>query len=336
MQWLILTDDFPPCDGGVATWTSAVARGLVAAGDRVTVLARARPGLGAVDADGVEVVPMRFPSFGRWGSVPLGVASLRWRPDAVLATTWTVARVAAPLARARGIPLHIVAHGSDVTLGLNGAFDATVRDAQLWAVSEFLAVQVRSRGYRCRVLPAPVDALEAVRPRDRCAHWLFVGRATPRKGGDRFVRWVAAAGVEGTVIGDGPEILAWQSIAVECGARVRFTGRLAHAAVNQVYAAADLVVLAPRADTDGVGAEGLGLTLLEAAAVGVPGVGCRTGGVPEAVGPGLLVDEPDDAEACVAQIAAWWTPERGMDAYRALSAAHGVKRTVAALREWAR
>jgi glycosyltransferase involved in cell wall biosynthesis len=42
-----------------------------------------------------------------------------------------------------------------------------------------------------------------------------------------------------------------------------------------------------------MGAEGLGLCLLEAAAQGAIPIGWRIGGVAEAVGPGILLDDPD-------------------------------------------
>ena len=49
----------------------------------------------------------------------------------------------------------------------------------------------------------------------------------------------------------------------------------------------------PRPDADGSGAEGFGLSLVEAASLGVVPVGCRTGGVPEAVGAGIVLEDPD-------------------------------------------
>ena len=33
VRWVILTDDFPPCSGGVAVWTAAVADGLARRGE---------------------------------------------------------------------------------------------------------------------------------------------------------------------------------------------------------------------------------------------------------------------------------------------------------------
>ena len=78
-------------------------------------------------------------------------------------------------------------------------------------------------------------------------------------------------------------------------------------------------------------ASGAVLVLLEAASVGLPVVGCATGGVEEAVGPGLLLSWPDDPVRSAEEVRAWWSPERGMAAREWVSAHHGVHRTVAAL-----
>ena len=56
---------------------------------------------------------------------------------------------------------------------------------------------------------------------------------------------------------------------------------------------AKAVILTPQTNDVGLGAEGLGLVLLEAASMGVPAIGCDVGGVPEAIGPGLILGDPD-------------------------------------------
>ena len=85
MRWVILTDDFPPGLGGIATWTAWAAAALRSVG-AVEVFARARPGLvGAVAVGGRH--------FSRHGGRHLARAAfgeLR-RADAVLATTWPMA-----------------------------------------------------------------------------------------------------------------------------------------------------------------------------------------------------------------------------------------------------
>ncbi|MEQ1504584.1 MAG: glycosyltransferase, partial [Myxococcota bacterium] len=115
------------------------------------------------------------------------------------------------------------------------------------------------------------------------------------------------------------------------GAEVAFPGALPPDATAAIVARAALAVLVPRVDADGTGAEGLGLALIEAAARGVPTVGCATGGVPEAVGPGLIVDDPDDPAASVAAIAASGIEGRGAAQWAWCAATHGTGRAVDAL-----
>ena len=88
------------------------------------------------------------------------------------------------------------------------------------------------------------------------------------------------------------------------GDRVRFAGPLTGAELDQSYAAADLLVLASRAET-------YGMVVTEALARGLPVVAAEVGGLPEALGhgaegvaPGLLVP-PDDPAALGAALRAW-------------------------------
>ena len=59
--------------------------------------------------------------------------------------------------------------------------------------------------------------------------------------------------------------------------------------MDQVYAGAGVVFLPSRTEL----AEGLGLTLLEARARGIPVVGTDSGGIREALGPEGLCVQPD-------------------------------------------
>jgi glycosyltransferase involved in cell wall biosynthesis len=318
VRWVVLTDDPPGVPGGVAAFTSRVTTELARRGHEVTIYGRARPG--AVAPDAVRFVPVAGPSFGRWGGEWLGLRA--WRDlasaDRVLATTWPVATFAAIIRP----DLDVVAHGSDVTRPpvRPRSFDRVWSSARAWAMSRFLAERLASRGISSMVLPAPVEPASSPRLSGGGARWAFVGRAIHEKGGDRFVRICAAAGARGIVVGDGPARTAWEALAVRLGADVRFTGALPATGVRDVMASSDLVFLLPR------GPEGLGLTLIEGAALGVPAVGCRAGGVPEAVGPGLLIDATADADRSAADILSW--NRAGDVAWRWCVATHGVDRTV--------
>jgi glycosyltransferase involved in cell wall biosynthesis len=88
------------------------------------------------------------------------------------------------------------------------------------------------------------------------------------------------------------------------GDRLHFTGPRTGADLDRNYGAADLMVLASRAET-------YGMVVTEALARGVPVVATEVGGLPEALGhgadgtrPGLLV-APDDPAALGAALRAW-------------------------------
>jgi len=86
--------------------------------------------------------------------------------------------------------------------------------------------------------------------------------------------------------------------------RVRFVGPRTGPALDASYAAADVLVLASRAET-------YGMVVTEALARGLPSVTTSVGGLPEALGgaaggelPGLLVP-PDDPPALAAALGSW-------------------------------
>ncbi|HHO51508.1 MAG TPA: glycosyltransferase [Deltaproteobacteria bacterium] len=332
MRWVLLTDDHPPRAGGVAAFVDRVGAGLVRRGHTVAVFARRVPGLRI--APGTALTPVSGPSFGRYAGRWLGLRATRaiLEADRVLATTWICGTFAARLPT----PLHVIAHGSDVTRPplRPAAFGRVWAAAHgRHALSAFLAGVLRGRGIEAGILAAPVDAAPQPIRAERRGCYGLIARATPLKGGDRFVRLVAAAGVRGVVVGDGPELGAWRALADRLGAPITFTGALAPAQVAAVLRTLDLVCLLPRAAPDGSGAEGLGLVLIEAAAQGVPAVGCATGGVPEAVGPGLILDDPDDPGACAEAVRSWWRPDRGAEAWAWCRASHGVDRGIDTLLE---
>jgi glycosyltransferase involved in cell wall biosynthesis len=99
------------------------------------------------------------------------------------------------------------------------------------------------------------------------------------------------------LLGQGPLLEPMREAAADAGLadRVRFAGFRDD--LDHVLAAVDLLVHPAEL-------EGLGVSLLQAAACGVPIVATRTGGIPEAVRPGLNGElvEPGDAPALAAQI----------------------------------
>ena len=88
--------------------------------------------------------------------------------------------------------------------------------------------------------------------------------------------------------------------------RVQFTGPHAGAGLEAAFAAADLLVLASRAET-------YGMVVAEALARGIPVIASAVGGLPQTLGraadgsrPGLLVP-PDDPAALAAALRSWFS-----------------------------
>jgi glycosyltransferase involved in cell wall biosynthesis len=338
LKWLLVTLDFPPSYvGGVAAWAWDLAHALAASGDRVTVLAQSSPSARAHDqALPFEVVRMRGRSWARWQGTWAAVSGLT-RLDAhttVVAATWRLATGLARWTQRAGARLLVAGHGSDLTrlTGPDEGFQRVVKVAGRWlVVSAFLAGEARRLGVphdRIRVLPMPL-VLDDRPPRTGRQGLVCVARLTGLKGVDRAARLAGALGSSLTVVGDGPARAALE--AQTNGLPVRFLGRLERsAAIDQLRRAAAAVLL-PRTVEDGSGAEGLGLCLLEAAAQGVPAIGCRTGGVPEAVGPGLILEDPDEPDLSTVR-AFLADPQAGARARDWVRATHGPAHCLAVLR----
>jgi glycosyltransferase involved in cell wall biosynthesis len=117
---------------------------------------------------------------------------------------------------------------------------------------------------------------------------LFVGRLVKRKGADLLLTAFnsvrpALPDLRLDIVGDGPEMgnLRAQADELGLGDAVTFHGSLYGRSLWARYAEASIFVMPSRQAQDDV--EGFGTVFLEAGAFGVPSIGTRTGGIPEAV-----------------------------------------------------
>ena len=231
------------------------------------------------------------------GAVRLAV---RRRPDVVFAHFLVPAGAAASVAAAVArVPLVVMAHGQDVRNAETRPVVRAVTRAVLRRASTVIANSghLRDRlppGARAtEVIDCGVD-LDAFAPRDAAVArarlgladaeeplLLFVGNLIELKNlvrlRDAFARYGRGTLV---VVGDGP-------LRAELHGRpgIRVLGRVAHEAIPDLMAAADVVCLPSLA-------EGFGQVLLEAMASARSVVATRAGGPPEFVTPeaGVLVD----------------------------------------------
>lgn len=300
-MWRLVTTDFPPQDGGVATWSEGVARALGEAGEAVTVHARAAAGVRASRPTPLapyEVAPMWGRSWASWQAVWAAASVLPRlrRGDRLVCATWPLAvRLLAP-ARRLGVPVAVAFHGSDLTRPpVVPGLDAVLREASvLLPVSRYLGGRL---GQPYTVLPPPIDPQPPAAPGDAL---LVVARLTPYKGVDRAIRLASRLGRPITVVGDGPERPALEALAAELGVAATFTGRLAREDIP--WDGAWACALLSRTDPDGSGAEGLGLVLVEAAARGIPTIGSEVGGIPEVADVVLRGEGRPDEDAPLANL----------------------------------
>jgi glycosyltransferase involved in cell wall biosynthesis len=215
---------------------------------------------------------------------------------------------AARLGRALRLPVVITGRGTDLTLIPN---DAKARVQILWAAQEAVAMVTVCEDLRRRLiaLGAPAERTLVLRngvdlrlfcPRDRARAraalgiegftLLCVGSLIPRKGHDLVL---AALGqlpdCRLVIAGDGPRRAELEAQAKRLGVqdRVRFLGEIAHADLPDLYAAADVLLLASSR-------EGWANVLLEAMACGTPVVATNVNGAGEVVqspAAGLLMPE---------------------------------------------
>lgn len=209
------------------------------------------------------------------------------------------------------ITRELLKHGNDVYAEM---FD---RVSVLLPNSDYLGGRLRGVGapaakVRLHRLGIRLDDFESVdrRGRSEAPTALAVGRFVEKKGFEHLVRAVALAGDRSgfrvRIVGDGPLRADLEALASSLGVadRFEFVGWLPNAEVGRVMRDADLFV-APSVTAEDGDMEGMPLVIAEAMATGLPVIGTRHSGIPEAVRDGengILLEERDEpglAEALV-------------------------------------
>jgi glycosyltransferase involved in cell wall biosynthesis len=258
---------------------------------------------------------------------------LRTRRFDLIHAHWTLPQglLAATLPDRLRVPFITTAHGGDVYTLARGPLKTLLRlvlkrAAAVTAVSNELyetllqladTTPVVERIHR---IPMGVDAqhfarvaAEAKRPKDMPDQGqviLFVGRLAEKKGVHVLIDALAhglpeLASAKAVVVGEGPqkaELIA-HAAARRIAHRVDFLGARSHADLPAYLAAADVFAL-PSVQADDGDKDGLPVTLMEAAACGVPAVASDIGGVPEFIvhaRNGLLVP-PGEPKALAAAL----------------------------------
>ncbi|WP_405689917.1 glycosyltransferase family 4 protein [Streptomyces sp. NBC_00057] len=323
---LVITNDFPPRQGGIETFVHAMATRIP--DDDVVVYTSREPGDTAYDA-----------------ALPFPVVR---DSSGMLLPTGRVTRRAVEIARAHGCDR--VWFGAAAPLALMAPalrrsgiqrMVATTHGHEIWwartpgprqmmrrigdgvDVVTYLGQYTRARigpslGPRARMsrLVPGVDA-EVYRPdagagsdlrTELGLHGkrviLCVARLVPRKGQDMLIRALPLIRREVpdavlVVVGRGPGEARLRKLAHRhAEGSVLFVGGKSHTETPQYYAAADVFAMPCRTRKAGLEAEGLGIVFLEAAASGLPVVVGDSGGAPDTVldgRTGRVVDGTDTA-----------------------------------------
>jgi phosphatidyl-myo-inositol dimannoside synthase len=314
---LIVTNDFPPRQGGIQSFVYELARRLDP--DRLTVYAPKWDGDAAFDAaQPFEVV--RHPT-----SLMIGGPSVRRRAaelvrsrkaEAVIFGASAPLGLITPALRPAGVRRAIaITHGHEAGWAAPPVARQALRQIGertdvMTYLGEYFRVRVASAltpaaAARMARLHPGVDA-GTFRP-DPAARRLIrdryglgerpvvvcVSRLVARKGQDTLLRaWPAVLRqvpeASLLIVGSGPDAAKLRELAERTGvtASVRFTGSVPQDELPAHYAAGDVFSMPCRTRRGGLDVEGLGIVYLEASATGLPVVGGDSGGAPDAIAEG--------------------------------------------------
>ncbi|MBI5734067.1 MAG: glycosyltransferase family 4 protein [Candidatus Kerfeldbacteria bacterium] len=304
-SWLLITNDYPPCFGGVARYYQGLATYLPG----LTVLTN-------ISSPLKEPNVIRRPLFNSWFWP-------RWLPLLWLVPFYKLVKGADLLAAGQilpigtalwlinkvfGWPYAVVVHGYDLGLAKQTsrkrwlAKQVLAQASLVVANSEFtksLAVSLGARPECTQVIypcgDLKFDKISQTEIEEFKRHWkvsdspviLTIARLVKRKNVAAVIRAVGELQSEFPnlrylIIGDGPERDDLEKLAKATGAGIEFLGEVSDNDLMLWYKTCDLFVLTPRGDA--VDIEGFGIVYLEAQAAGKAVVASAVGGVPEAVG----------------------------------------------------
>jgi phosphatidylinositol alpha-1,6-mannosyltransferase len=343
---LIVTQDFPPVTGGIQLYLFELARHFHKRGHEVTVLCPGSKDTPSPLPPQVKMIRMRIHT--SWLFLPLwfrlrGILR-RGGYTHVLYAQWqsALSELFVPRREKRHRSLCLV-HGRETLRSIFGPLHNAMcrlafRRVDVGIPNSRAVLELTRRAGRPRcplVLVHPAVDPELFRPAEaeplrrlfgitQGPVLLGVSRMVVRKNMAGILR--AFAGVKREfptasliLAGDGPERANLEKLAAELGVAdsTVFPGIIRHEAFirehgGSVYSAADVFAMPCLGSARDV--EGFGIVYLEAGACGIPVIGSRVGGIPDAVvegETGLLVDpaQPEELEAAFLDLLR--RPDRG-------------------------
>lgn len=333
LRALLVTGDFPPQIGGVATYYHELCRNFPTGVIRVLTT----PQAAAESFDRGQAYPiLRRPLLSQRSWIwPRWLPAISWLRRALTEGPADVlfvgeilpyGTIAWILHRQRGLPYVVFAHGMDVGMPhgrRRWLCRMILRDAERVLANSYathdLLLNLGVPPAKITVLTPGVapptrvagHTLQTLRERYRLdGHniLLSVGRLVRRKGHRLILEALprllgATPNLRYVVVGDGPyrSPLARLAGRLHVIPHVHFTGQVTAVERSAWYELCDIFVLTPEAPLRG-DIEGFGLVYLEANSYAKPVVGTRVGGVGEAIVPGQtgLLVAPGDSRALAA------------------------------------
>lgn len=338
MRLLLVSQDFPPETGGIQSYMGHLARHLAGQCEALTVIAPSSDKGDALADAGFPFPVRRIRVHSSWLVLPL-LALLpglvrQTRSTHVLYAQWFPAL--AGLRLPGSVRQVAIAHGREL---LNHPLGATGLRLAPPVLRRLDAVIPNSR-YTAGLLPDSVrpERVHVVHPgvdttlftppppsmQEDLRQRLGIARGTPivtcltrlvsRKGVDTLITAATHLrarhpGVQVLVGGNGPDRprLEAQITQTDLGSTVRLLGRIPD---TDLPAFLSLGVFALLSRQEAQDVEGFGMVLAEAQACGAPVVAARSGGMPEAIGPGAgLIVSPDDPAAAADAFSALFDAE---------------------------
>jgi phosphatidylinositol alpha-1,6-mannosyltransferase len=235
-------------------------------------------------------------------------------------------------------PYGIIAHDSEIyRLPNNKKNDLVKRGVMLKGASWIAANSRHTKSLleawripfgRVKIVHPPISeeairesaVLEAMFRKDDDLNLVTVCRLVKGKGIDivlRALKILAARGIPYRYVigGEGPERRFLEAFVDELGlgGRVHFQGSVAGEEKWRLLRNGDVFVMPSRLDSTIPWQEGFGIAFVEAAAFGVPAVGSRSGGIPDAVvdgETGILVPEESPVDVADALTLLYRNPEK--------------------------
>ncbi len=330
MQIVMLAGDFPPSVGGIQQYVAGVADALVELGHDVHVVAVAQDGDGEFDAAARYPVT-RVPGGGKrtvWAQMQAVAAKILSGPSsAIIATKWFPEGPAAlAAAKATGAFGAVICHDREFALhGLNlvkwGLQKHVLGTARIcFALTGYVVDELRGMGVptaKIRKAGAGV-AVDKFRPNPERAAEIraelrlgtgpvitTVARLAKHKGHRHVMEAMGEVlevvpDLKYVIVGGGEYQRELESFAYDYDVKdhVIFAGRVPDSDLPAYYTMSSVAVM-PSFDIKGWPTEGFGLSFLEANACGIPVIGARTGGIPEAIADGVsgLIVPPADPAA---------------------------------------